>query len=230
MERWDIIAINSCKIRLWICIWIWWSSEPNEATFLPNGKHIRGLNHESCNTVVHISWKKKPMHNWTCAVQTYVVQGSTLFKQLYCFIFLLAVVCLVAQLCLTLWDPMDCRLPGSSVHGDSPGKNTGVGCHALLQGIFSTQGLNPSLPHCRWIPVWAIREVSHLWDNFIHTLYTLFQQIPEYLLCARWWGVKCKQNKVPWLMEKATLSDKILRKNLWWDIWEKISTRWIQWR
>ena len=31
--------------------------------------------------------------------------------------------------------------PGSSVHGDSPGKNTGVGCHALLQGIFPTQGL-----------------------------------------------------------------------------------------
>ena len=31
---------------------------------------------------------------------------------------------------------MDCSLPGSSVHGDSPGKNTGVGCHALLWGIF----------------------------------------------------------------------------------------------
>ena len=36
------------------------------------------------------------------------------------------------QSCLTLCDPMDCSLPGSSVHGDSPGKNTGVGCHALL--------------------------------------------------------------------------------------------------
>ena len=40
---------------------------------------------------------------------------------------------------------MDCSLPGSSAHGDSPGKNTGVGCCALLQGIFSTQGLNLSL-------------------------------------------------------------------------------------
>ena len=37
-------------------------------------------------------------------------------------------LCLVAQLCLTLCDLMDCSLPGSSVHGDSPGKNTGVGC------------------------------------------------------------------------------------------------------
>ena len=34
---------------------------------------------------------------------------------------------------------------------DSPGKNTGVGCHALLQGIFPIQGSNPDLPHCRQI-------------------------------------------------------------------------------
>ena len=58
---------------------------------------------------------------------------------------------LVAQLCLTLCDPMDCSPPGSSVHGDSPSKNTRVDCHALLQGIFPTQELNPSLPHCRQI-------------------------------------------------------------------------------
>ena len=63
----------------------------------------------------------------------------------------LAVLCLVAQLCLTLCDPIDCSLPGSSVHGDSLGKYTGVGCHALLQGIFPTQGSNPGLLHCRRI-------------------------------------------------------------------------------
>ena len=45
------------------------------------------------------------------------------------------------QLC----DPMDCSSPGSSILGDSPDKNTGVGCHALLQGIFPTQGSNPHL-------------------------------------------------------------------------------------
>ena len=45
------------------------------------------------------------------------------------------------QLCLR--ELMGCGLPGSSVHGDSPDKNTGMGCHALLQGIFPTQGLNP---------------------------------------------------------------------------------------
>ena len=42
-------------------------------------------------------------------------------------------LCLVAQLCPSLCDPIR----------DSPGKNTGVGCHALLQGIFPTQGLDP---------------------------------------------------------------------------------------
>ena len=51
----------------------------------------------------------------------------------------------------TLQDTMDYSPPGSSVHGDSLGKNTGVGCHDLLQQIFPTQGLNPGLLHCRWI-------------------------------------------------------------------------------
>ena len=56
-----------------------------------------------------------------------------------------------------LLKPNDCSLPGSSTHGDSPGKITGVGCHALLQGIFPTQGLNPGLSHCRQI----LYQLSH---------------------------------------------------------------------
>ena len=52
---------------------------------------------------------------------------------------------------MTICDPMDCSQPGSSVHGDSLGKNTRVGCHALLQGIFLTKGSNPDLLHCRQI-------------------------------------------------------------------------------
>ena len=46
---------------------------------------------------------------------------------------------------------MDCSPLGSSVHGDSPGKITGVGCHALLQGVFLAQGSNPGLLLCRRI-------------------------------------------------------------------------------
>ena len=61
-----------------------------------------------------------------------------------------AVLCLVTQSCLTL-RPIGCSPPGLSVHGASPDKNTGVGCHALLQGIFPIQGLNLGLLHCRRI-------------------------------------------------------------------------------
>ena len=56
---------------------------------------------------------------------------------------------LVSQLCSTLCDPMNCSTPGSSVHGDSLGKNTGAGCDALFQGIVPTQGSYPGLLHCR---------------------------------------------------------------------------------
>ena len=56
-------------------------------------------------------------------------------------------VCAGAELCLTLCDPTDYNPPGSSVYGDSPGKNTGVGCHLLLQGIFPTQGSKSCLLH-----------------------------------------------------------------------------------
>ena len=71
---------------------------------------------------------------------------------------------LVTQLFLTLWDPMDCSPLGSSVQGDSPDKNTGVGCHALLQGIFPTQGLNPGLLHCRQI----LYHLSHQGSPHTH--------------------------------------------------------------
>ena len=40
---------------------------------------------------------------------------------------------------------------------NSPGQNTGVGSHSLLQGIFPIQGSNPALPHCRWI----LYQLSH---------------------------------------------------------------------
>ena len=71
-----------------------------------------------------------------------------------------AVLCLAAQPCLTLYDPMDRSTSGSSVHGDSQGKNASVDCHALLQGIFQTQAVNPALLHCRWILYCLIHQGS----------------------------------------------------------------------
>ena len=53
---------------------------------------------------------------------------------------------------------MDCSPTGSSVHGIFLGKNIGVCCHSLLQGIFLTQGSNLGLLHCRQI----LYHLSHL--------------------------------------------------------------------
>ena len=41
---------------------------------------------------------------------------------------------------------MDCSLPGSSIHGIFPGKNTGVGCHFPLQGNLPDPGIEPGSP------------------------------------------------------------------------------------
>ena len=58
--------------------------------------------------------------------------------------------CLVALSCLTVCEPIDWRPPASSVHGVSPGKNTGVGCHALLlQGIPQPRSQKWILYHLR---------------------------------------------------------------------------------
>ena len=70
------------------------------------------------------------------------------------------------QSCPTLCDPLDCSPPESSVHGDFSGKNTGVGCHALLQGIFLTQGLNSYLlVSC--IDRWILYHQHHLRSLFV---------------------------------------------------------------
>ena len=62
-----------------------------------------------------------------------------------------AVLCLVTQSFLTLWDPMDCSPPGSSVHGILQARTLEWVAMPSSRGIFPTQGLNPGLPHCRWI-------------------------------------------------------------------------------
>ena len=72
----------------------------------------------------------------------------------------LNLLCLVALSCLTLWPHRLYSLPGSSVHGDSPGKNTGVGCHGP-QGIFLTQELNLDILHCRQILYQLSHQGSH---------------------------------------------------------------------
>ena len=77
-----------------------------------------------------------------------------------------AVRCTWSLSCIWLCDPADCSLPGSSVHSHSPGKNTGVGCHALLQGIFPTQDRTQvSRIAGRFSTSWATREAQECWSG-----------------------------------------------------------------
>ena len=78
--------------------------------------------------------------------------------------FYIIITCvLVSQLCPTLCNPMSTRF---LCLWNSPGKNTGVGSHSFLQGIFPTQGSNPGLLHCRQI----LYHLSH-------------QGSPDYICC-----------------------------------------------
>ena len=75
----------------------------------------------------------------------------------------------VAQSCLTLCDPMDCSLPGSSIHGIFLGKSTGVGCHFLLQGVFPIRDrTRVSRIVGRRFTIWATREaqLDYILSNF----------------------------------------------------------------
>ena len=68
----------------------------------------------------------------------------------------------------------------------SPGKNTGVGCHALLQGILPTQGWNPGLRHCRWILYCLSHERSpKLADNLPTNLWVRID-ILKSILTSPW--------------------------------------------
>ena len=148
-------------------------TQPLMGTSFPQGR-----SHKKC---ILISWKR---NFWTFIFKSPIIAEFFFFfnpKLLY-FMWLFwgfswfqieiallfkafracAVLCFVAQLSLTLCNPMDYSPPGSFVHGDSSGKNTGVGCHALLQGIFTTQGPKPGLPHRRQI----LYSLSHQGSPF----------------------------------------------------------------
>ena len=95
---------------------------------------------------------------------------------------LIKIACQSLQSCPTLCDAMDCCWPGSSVHGIFPSKNTGVGCHSLLQGIFLTQGSNLyllCLLHWWWILYhWATREaLIKINYNSYHNFKTYYTKI-----------------------------------------------------
>ena len=72
---------------------------------------------------------------------------------------------LVAQLYLTL-RPNGLQAARLLCPQNSPGKSTGVGCHALLQGMFLTQGSNPGLLRCRRI-LYRLSQQGHSTGTYL---------------------------------------------------------------
>ena len=88
---------------------------------------------------------------------------------------------LVAQSCQTLCDPTSLLCPWNS-----PGKNIGVGCHALLQGILPTQGSNPGLLNCRQILIWATREARKMFSSDTKCKTCQWEELPFVYQSLKW--------------------------------------------
>ena len=88
----------------------------------------------------------------------------------------------------------DSLRPHHGLHspGNSPGQNTGVGSLSLFQGIFPTQGLNPGLPHCRWI----VYQLSHKGSTSVLLEATKY---PFYM-----WGSSLRPRPPWWLRGKES--------------------------
>ena len=94
------------------------------------------------------------------------IKMAWLLSKIYCVCVCVCVCCFIAESYLTLCDRMDCSPPGFSVCGDSSGKNTGVGCHALLQGIFPIQGSNQVSGNAgKFFTLWTTREAQEYWNG-----------------------------------------------------------------
>ena len=72
-------------------------------------------------------------------------------ERVICHLLCAVLLCLIAQFCLTLCNPVDCSPPGSLVHGDCSGKNTEVGSLSLLQGSPGPRNQTGGFLHCRQI-------------------------------------------------------------------------------
>ena len=94
-------------------------------------------------------------------------------------------LCMCTQSHSTLYNPMDSSLPGFSVPANSPGKNTEVGCHFLLQGIFLSQGSNPCLLH---LLHWQADSLQ--WHHLSISYISMLLDIRICQTNVKWWAWK----------------------------------------
>ena len=118
------------------------STQQNQMYILPRGKHFHIYLSLYTHTHIYIhTYLYVCECECVCTYAVCVLRGSVVSDSSWPHV--LVTPC--------TRDPMDCSLPGSSGHGDSPGKNIGVGCHTILQRIFPTLGSNPGLMCCKRI-------------------------------------------------------------------------------
>ena len=130
------------------------------------------------------------------------------------------VLCLVAQLCLILCDPMDyCSPRGSSVHGDSLGKNIWSGLPCPPPENSPTQGLDPGLPHCRQILYQLSHQESPRILEWVAYSFSRGYSQPRYQTGASCIAVDSLAAELP-----GNLVELIrMPKNTWWYITNAIT-------
>ena len=134
---------------LWILVWH--SLKPfNKELTGPSDFTLRymGLRATPLRSVLY------PIPGLSCGNEPQVPTMVACFlTQVFCFTSTCCAVLSCSVVSNTLW-PREPYPTTLLCPWDSPGQNTGVGCHALFQGIFPTQGLNPGLLHCRQSLYW----------------------------------------------------------------------------
>ena len=119
------------------------------SVFLP------GKSHGQRSLVGYSPWGQRVRHDWVTNTFTFYI--TTVSARV-----------LVTRLCPTLCNPMDCSPPGFFSSWDFPGKNTGVGSHSFLQGIFPIQESNPGLPNWRQILYCLSHQGSSIEPQYYH--------------------------------------------------------------
>ena len=123
---------------LWEQIWIKHLPNTQSSVFYEMGNRgITGSLKQSCNGDWWCGNIPQPSSSSLCLLVAWPKEMRAWEPRRYHHV--CPVLCLVSHSCPTLCHPMGYSLLGSSVHGDSPDKNSRVCCHALVQGIFLTR-------------------------------------------------------------------------------------------
>ena len=123
--------------------------------------------------------------------------------------------------CPTLCDPMDWSPSGSLFPWDSPDMNTGVGYHALLQGIFPIQGSNPHLLHWQAGSLPLVPPGKHDGSEYLEeTRSRTHTQNPSVMIWYLFLQQVCflKVQSCQVLTAQITVFNKKRRLTIWWDL------------